>query len=101
NTVDAAYSDHGYNDQSVILIKTAWNGSPVSKYIENTLVIVINFDGQVGKFMANGRIKDIKNWFFCIVISIGPIFSLYTLQCSAFYSVIYRLSLENSQSVSR
>ncbi|GBN33326.1 hypothetical protein AVEN_79969-1, partial [Araneus ventricosus] len=38
----AACSDHGCKDQSVILIKIAWNGSPVSKYIENPPVLVIN-----------------------------------------------------------
>ncbi|GBL81010.1 hypothetical protein AVEN_83097-1 [Araneus ventricosus] len=37
-----ACSDHGCNDQSVVLIKIAWNGSPVSKDIENPTVLVIN-----------------------------------------------------------
>ncbi|GBL91417.1 hypothetical protein AVEN_136920-1 [Araneus ventricosus] len=38
----AACSDHGYKDQSVVLIKIAWNRSPVSKYLEKPPVLVIN-----------------------------------------------------------
>ncbi|GBM83759.1 hypothetical protein AVEN_189719-1 [Araneus ventricosus] len=41
-TVDAAGSDHGRNEQSVVLIETAWNGFPVSKHIETPPVPTIN-----------------------------------------------------------
>ncbi|GBM98715.1 hypothetical protein AVEN_117121-1 [Araneus ventricosus] len=40
--LDAACSDHGCNNQSVVLIKIEWNGPPVSKRIENPPVVAIN-----------------------------------------------------------
>ncbi|GBN85126.1 hypothetical protein AVEN_48214-1 [Araneus ventricosus] len=44
NTVVAGCSDQGCNDQSVILIQIAQNGSSISKLIENLPVLVISFD---------------------------------------------------------
>ncbi|GBL81004.1 hypothetical protein AVEN_83093-1 [Araneus ventricosus] len=41
-TVVTACSDHGFSDQSVAMIKIAWDGSPISKQIENPSVLELN-----------------------------------------------------------
>ncbi|GBN25443.1 hypothetical protein AVEN_262284-1, partial [Araneus ventricosus] len=57
--------------------------------MENPPVIVINFGGWAGSpWPAEGT----RTGFVWVVISIESIISLYPLQCSVFYSVIYRLT---------
>ncbi|GBM89026.1 hypothetical protein AVEN_166358-1 [Araneus ventricosus] len=56
-TVVTACSDLGYNDQSVVLNKMAWNGSPTSKHIENLPVVVNGFDEMTPQHMRTIKMK--------------------------------------------